>query len=145
MDLLYTTNTDGAGAVFAERDHAESVARLHAAFRTATTWGELRAGLTPEEYAGVLFNSELDTEDVDPGDPFDADADVPGYADGFYPAWLQAITLRWFPHELVARFGQVLDTPNGDAVEFPPERADEIAEQLRALGHTVTRSDLYFF
>jgi hypothetical protein len=36
----------------------------------------MRSGLTPGEYAGILFNNELDTQDVDPDDPFDADADV---------------------------------------------------------------------
>lgn len=143
MDLLYTTNTDGAGAVFAERDHAESVARLHAAFRTATTWGELRAGLTPEEYAGVLFNNELGPQDVGPRRPVRCRRHrlrrrrLPGLAPGHHPSVV--------PPRVGYPVGQLLATHNGDAVEFLADRADESPTNSEPRATPSPSSDLFCF
>lgn len=148
MDLLYTTNSDGAGAVFAERRLAESVNRVHTALRDATTWGELAAMVSPDEYAEILDNNDLRPTDVRADEPFDAERDVAGYADGDYPTWLQRVALGWFPAELVEKYGMVGESMfHGQAVELPADQADAVASDLRALhpDWTVTRTDLFFF
>lgn len=43
MDIIYTTNTDGQGAVFADRTAAEEVAQIWAALRDSETWGEFKS------------------------------------------------------------------------------------------------------
>lgn len=146
MDIIYTTNTDGQGAVFADRGVAEDVAQVWAALRGSETWGEFKAAMPPAEYANVLENLELANEEVDLDEAFDPE-EVPGYADGDYPAWLASRALDWFPEEVVAQFGSTgASILNGDALELPAERADEIAEALRQArpGWTVTRTDLFF-
>ena len=147
MDILYATNEAiGNRLVFAPREWAESVARIHQALQTATTWGEFKEALTDDEFEDVLDRNELDDDDIDLATPFDAESDAPGYADGDYPDWLQQRGLEWFPKELIAKFGEPgLSMINGEFLDLPPNRADEIAEDLRAIGHTVTRSDLYFY
>lgn len=143
MDILYTvTETDAA--VFAERDKAESVARIHAACEEALTWGEFRARLEPAEFAEVLDYMDMEAGEVDAAATFNADH-LPGYEDGDYPEWLQSTMLEWFPKDLIAQFGSHEDSVfNGDFLELPAARADEIAEELRHRGHTVTRSELSF-
>lgn len=143
MDLLYTVTETGA-VVFAERARAESVARLRAAFEQSSTWGELRSRLEPAELSEVLRNMDLQPVDVDPEAPFDPD-DVPGYADGDYPEWLQQTMLQWFPAELIPTYGQRMDSVlNGEFLQLPAHVADEVADLLRQRGHAVTRSDLRF-
>ena len=143
MDILYTINETGA-AVFAERSRAESVARIRSACESSTTWGEFRSHLSTDEYAEILDAAELEEDEIEPDKDFGADA-VPGYADGDYPEWLQQTMLTWFPPELAAEYGARQDSVlNGDFLELAGEKADRIAESLRALGHTVTRSDLEF-
>ncbi len=147
MDILYTTSDEFEGAVFAERAKAESVARIYDACLTATTWGGFKSKLAPEEYAEVLENNDLDEAAIDPAGPFDAAVDVTGFADGFYPAWLHQDMLTWFPRDLVAKYGgeEALSLHNGEFLVLPADRADEIAADLVGRGHTVTRSELFFF
>ena len=69
---------------------------------------------------------------------------VPGYADGDYPEWLRQSQLDWFPPELIAKYGGDVETTmlNGDVLDLPGGQAEQIAEDLRALGHWVERTDL---
>ena len=146
MEILFTTSDEIEGVVFAEKAKAESVARIHQACDTATTWGEFRSQLTAEEWAEIVDNNDLDDEDYDPTDPFDASKDITGYADGFYPEWLQATMLGWFPKDLITKYsGDEADSVhNGEFLILPAERADEIASDLTARGHVVERSELPF-
>lgn len=146
MDIVYTTNTDGAGAVFAERTAAEEVAQVWAALSDSKTWREFKAAMPPAEYATALENLELDEDEVDLDEAFDP-GEIPGHTDGDYPTWLASKALDWFPKEVAAQFGStVASTLNGDALEFPAERADEIAEALRLARPewTVTKTDRFF-
>ncbi len=146
MDILYTTPQGIDGVVFAERAAAESVARIHAALNGSRTWGELRAALSAEEYAEILDNNELEADEVSPDGDFDADRDVAGYADGYYPAFLQREMLKWFPRELSAKYGRVDATlHDGEVLILPADQAEVIAAELIASGHVVERSDLLFY
>lgn len=146
MHILYTTSDEFEGVVFAEKSTAESVARIYQACRTATTWREFRDGLTQDEFEEVLVNNELDqvTLDLDAG--FDADRDIAGYADGFYPDWLQSDMLDWFPRDIATRFGSARHEPlNGEILMLPADLADQIAADLALRGHKVARSELFFY
>lgn len=146
MDILYTTAQGIDGVVFAERVAAESVARIHAALNGSRTWGELRAALTPEEYGEILGNNELEADELSPDDGFDADRDVTGYADGYYPAFLQRNMLQWFPRDLAAKYGRVHATlHDGEVLVLPADQAQAIAAELIARGHAVERSELLFY
>ncbi len=146
MHIVYTTNTDGQGAVFAERTAAEEVAQVWAALRDSQTWGEFKAAMPPVEYATVLEDLELEGDEVDLDEAFDPE-EVPGHADGDYPTWLASRALDWFPEEVAAQFGSTgASVLNGDGLELPAEQADKIAEALRLArpGWTVTKTDLFF-
>ena len=146
MDIVYTINTEGAGAVFAERAAAEESAQVWSALRESKTWGEFKAAMPPAEFATVLENMKLDDDEVDLESAFDPD-EVPGHADGLFPTCLQAKALRWFPEELIARYGEAaLSTHDGEFLDLPANIADEVAEALRLARPewTVTRTDLYF-
>jgi hypothetical protein len=145
MDIVYRVGGDGFQcALFAERDSAEKVAQILAALRQSTTWGEFRAKLPEGEWEDVLqycFDEDPPADDA----RFHRDI-VPGYADGDYPEWLRSSALEWFPASLIEKHGGWVDTTvlNGDALELPAGKAEAIAEDLRAMGHRVERSDLDF-
>lgn len=146
MEILYTTSDEIEGVVFAEKAKAASVARIQEACETATTWGEFRSKLTAEEWAEVVDNNDLNNREIDDAAPFGADTDITGYADGFYPEWLQATMLSWFPKGLIAKYaGEAADSVhNGEFLILPADRAEEIASDLTARGHVVERSELQF-
>lgn len=144
MDILHTTNTEGAGTVFAARAAAESVARLHAAARTARTWAELQQRLAPAEFAQILEGADRDEEDLAMDEP----PVMPGYKDGTFPEWLQRSALSWFPRELAEWFRSLRDSVHeGEFLELPADRAEEIADAPRAArpDWQVNRSDLFLF
>ena len=52
--------------------------------------------------------------------------------------------LEWFPEDLIVKYGgEVGETVhNGPALDLPGDKAEEIAADLRAMGHRVERTDL---
>lgn len=92
---------------------------------------------------GRVGELEWQLDDNADDKPFDAD-DIPAHADGDYPEWLRQSQLDWFPRDLIAKYdGEVtLTTLNGWVLDLPAARADEIADDLCALGHTVEEADL---
>ena len=143
MDIVYRVGGDGFQcALFAERESAERVAQILTALRGSTTWGEFRAQLPDGEWEDVL--QYCFDEDPPPDDARFHREMVPGYADGDYPEWLRSSVLEWFPPSLIKKYGGFVDTSvlNGDALELPANKAEEIAEDLRAMGHRVERTDL---
>lgn len=140
MDIVYRVGGDGYESVlFADRASAEHVAQIRNALYQSKTWAEFKQNLPAGEWEDL--ESRLDDELED--GPFTADA-IPGHADGDYPEWLRQSQLDWFPEELIEKYsGEVgLTTLNGEVLDLPADRADEIADDLRALGHTVERTDL---
>ena len=110
-DILYTTKSE-AGAVFAERRLAEHVATIYDALRHSTTWREFAAAMPANEYARTLEYQGLEPDEVDLDAPFDPNT-VGGYADGTYPTWLQAEAVKWFPQDLIDKYGR-----NEEAAKF---------------------------
>lgn len=128
--------------MFAERDRAVRVAQIRHAIEESSTWGEFRRGLPAGEWEDriqVYFDAAEEEPPVDDA-PFTSD-DVLGYGEGDYPEWLLQVQLEWFPKELIEKYGgNVGDTVhNGPPLDLPADKADAIAEDLRALGHTLER------
>ena len=143
MDLLYKVG-DSGNVVFAERDRALYAAQLYEAL-TAETWGEFREKLPEGGWEEFLEKFGGDYEDsgepVDNfpqgGEPFHGSR----YSETGYPEWLAATELQWFPENLVEQFDGFLEFGlDNSSLYLPGEKAEEIADALRALGHTVEPS-----
>ncbi|MCG6566884.1 hypothetical protein [Tessaracoccus sp. ZS01] len=144
MEILYTTNNEFGQAVFARRDEAHQVARIRRALNNATTWAEFKELMDPYEYQYLVEkNLGMKMDDIDLSEPFRPDA-IPGVADRYYPTWLQARMLEWFPKSLILKYDGDITSLKGDALVLPGEYADEVADDLRSEGYTVARTDLSF-
>ncbi|HRD10250.1 MAG TPA: hypothetical protein PLI79_00155 [Mycobacterium sp.] len=146
MQLVYwfADGSDGEYCVFfAPRERAEYVARICAALRDSQTWGDFKRRLPPGEWESYFQESfgesaeELDERFSD-SDSFQAD-DVPGVADGFYPPSLAWEQTDFLPKDLIAEYGGESACQN-----LASDSAEDIADKLRALGHSVEEVDLDF-
>lgn len=143
MDIVYRVGGDGYdGVLFAKRESAERVAQIRGALFSSTTWSDLRRSLPEGEWEDHFETFFHEWEQSDDG-LFDPDC-APGVEDGDYPEWLLRSMLDWFPAELIQKYGGSLrrTTLNGDALELPADKAEEIAAELRAMGHSVEQTDL---
>ena len=141
MDLVYSVDDEGSNVVFAERDKAMYVDQLCDALGSRT-WGEFRASLPPGGWEEFLekFGGEYDADDnlVDTfptgSEPFNNDYQQTGY-----PEWLANTELDWFPEDLIEKYGGCVEhsMASDDSLYLPAAKADEIAADLRARGHTV--------
>ena len=144
MEILYTTNNEFGEAVFARRDEAHTVSRIRRALNNATTWRQFKDLMDPFEYQYLVEKNMGQTlDEVDLDERFNADA-IPGVADRYYPTWLQARMLEWFPKRLILKYDGEITSLRGDALIIPGEFADEVADDLRAEGYTVAKTDLGF-
>lgn len=144
MEILYTTNNEFGEAVFARRDEAHTVSRIRRALNNATTWRQFKDLMDPFEYQYLVEkNMGQRIDEVDLDERFNADA-IPGVADRYYPTWLQARMLEWFPKRLILKYDGEITSLRGDALIIPGEFADEVADDLRAEGYTVAKTDLGF-
>lgn len=145
MEIVY--RIDGGEVVFAERNSAAYVAHILKALEDSKTWGELRLKLPDGEWDEHFQPHFEDYEEEVPADDelFQA-SDAPGYEEGDYPAWLAQEALDWFPPELIKKYGGDVGASvlNGNYLELPADKAKQIAEDLRAMGHTVEPTDLMF-
>jgi hypothetical protein len=70
------------------------------------------------------------------GDPFSYDS-IFGASDGDYPPWISLMN-RGLPEGFAEKHGEWVDSfLNGSWVEFPCNRAAQLAESLRTLGFDV--------
>jgi hypothetical protein len=142
MDIVYRVGGDGFDSVlFADRASAEYVAQIRNALYQSKTWGDFRRSLPGGEWEENLADR---FDEIPPDDEhFVADA-VPGHADGDYPEWLRQSQLDWFPEDLIEKYGGEVSTTvlNGPVLDLPADKADQIADDLRAVGHTVEHTDL---
>lgn len=144
MEILYTTNNEFGEAVFARRDEAHTVARIRRALNNATTWGEFRDLMDPFEYQYLMEkNLGQSLDEINLAEPFKAEA-IPGVADRYYPTWLQARMLEWFPKRLILKYDGEITSLRGDALVIPGEYAEEVADDLRSEGYSVAKTDLSF-
>lgn len=148
MDIVYRIGAEGPGTVvFAERWRAEYVDQIWKALLNSSTWGELRRNLPTGEWEYHFQDYFEDHEEDVPADdePFDAEC-APGRADGDYPPWLAQEQLDWFPKDLITKYGGDVYSSvlNGEALELSADKAEQIAADLRAMGHSVSPTELEF-
>jgi hypothetical protein len=142
MDIVYTPNSY-FGALFAERSTAAYYGQIARAVRDSATWGEFRDAL-PEGVWDEDFLSNFGDEEPADDEPFPADEYQYGYSDGRYiGGWPTEDELSWFPKDLIDKYNGNADYtgPNYDQLYFPEGVADDIAEELRARGHTVEKTE----
>lgn len=139
LDLVYTPS-DYFGVLFAERALARRVAQVWRAVQESTFWREFRTAMPADDWEQVVDRRE---GDIPPDDaPFTPD-DVGWGGDGWYLGpWPPEEEVEWFPEGLIDKYGGEVDwgNPNYDNLFLPGEAADEIADDLRTLGHQVEKS-----
>lgn len=143
VDLVYQVNEDSGGVVFADREKALYVAQIYEAL-DSKTWGEFRAKLPAggwqefvEHWSGEDEEGNLVDDFPDGSAPFDG-----CYMETGYPEWLANTAVYWFPKDLVEKYGGWVDhnMASDDSLWLPGDQAEEIADDLRALGCTVEPS-----
>ncbi|ORV47817.1 hypothetical protein AWC02_08220 [Mycolicibacter engbaekii] len=143
MDIVYRVIPGSPTVTFAERGSAEYVAHIWRALLQSKTWGELKRNLPDGDWEDQFLPWFEDREEDIPadGDLFTTD-DAPDY----YPPWLAQEQVDWFPEELIKKYDGDIGTSvhDGEFLSLPADKADEIAADLRALGHTVERTDLVY-
>lgn len=127
-------------ATFAPRQIAEWVDQIHRALWNSKTWSQFRRRMPPEEYVR-LMKSEFD----EIGEPRPADRAkfeatmISGVGDGDYPPWLAQRMADWIPLDLLEKYAtNEASVLNGNFWEILEEDAEKFANELRALGYTVT-------
>jgi hypothetical protein len=144
MDLVYSVDDEGWNVVFAEYDKAMYVDQLYDALGSRT-WGDFRASLPEggwEEFLGK-FGGEYDADDnLVNNFPTGSEPFVGDYRQTCYPEWLANTELDWFPKDLIEKYGGCVEhsMASDDSLYLPAEKAEEIAADLRARGHTVEPS-----
>lgn len=133
--LVYRVAGHNGGLVFAEKGRATWVHRIHAALADARTWGELQRLMPGDAYNEVMLSlDEIGEPPPSNSEPFNPEQ-VPGWSDGDYPPWLQAEMLRWFPSDLISKFGRRLETSlNGHFVWLDPDHEKSLCRELQARG-----------
>ncbi len=140
LDIVYTPSSY-FGVLFAERDTAAYYGQIARVVRDSSTWGEFRHAL-PADVWEVVFsrrgNEAPDDDEPFPGGQFQF-IDGNGWCVGGWPAEDE---LSWFPDDLIEKYGGSVDYtgPNYDNLYLPKSAADDIAEDLRARGHTVEKT-----
>lgn len=145
MDIVYGID-DYGNLVFAERELALYVAQLYDALLNSATWGEFREKLPEggweeflEKYGSYDEDSDQPRDDFPCGsEPFEHSR----YIETGYPDWLANTMLKWFPEDLIDKYGGYTQhsMASDDSLYLPEEKAEEIAADLRARGHTVEPS-----
>jgi hypothetical protein len=139
--LIMTTGSNGA-PLFATTETAEATAAAIKALDSSQTWGQFLRAL-PAHLAGEVREGFEDGELPEADEKFDP-SDVPGFADGDFPASINSTMLRELPESIITGFGRTADTVlNGPSVEFRGADLPAILDALRDLGLTVVeRPDL---
>ena len=135
LDIVYTSS-DYFGLLFAERHTAAYYGQIARAFRDSTTWGQFRKSLPPSVWDDFVSGNDVPDDD----EPFSVSRFPIGNEDGWYLGGFPAEDeLAWFPEDLIDKHGGVTEYsgPNYDHLFFHGCSAVDIAEDLRARGHTV--------
>ena len=161
--LYWRTAPDG-GLVYANPQTARAVAQTHGAIETSTTWGEFQSRIPADEWQtireGILDyllecwreqnpEAEDDPDEIpppDPWSPFDCYA-VPGYADGYYPQWLQQSLEAYLPDEVLGKIAKPVCTiHNGGYWRIRPSAKTKLLRILKEHGYEpIHRPDLKFW
>ncbi len=145
--LLYRVVPHNGGVVIAHEARARSIAAAHLAISRSKTWRALQAAMPPSEFAIVVNNMRMVGEEVpNPDSDFDPEQ-LPGWADGDYPAWLQKEMDAFLSHEEWAFLATLRSTHlNGSYWHVEPETLVELRRVLESRGYTLTEaSELKFW
>lgn len=151
--LFYRHSPTNGGLVLAPPKLAHYVSRIHHAIDEATTWDDFRALLPPGEYVALLDVMVREGRDMRrlpaPNMPFVPEW-IPGWAEGDYPAWLQAEMADYLDMlvlDVVERLAIAQTTPYGTEFLFiPPAALDQLQEELAGLGYQLEHApDLIFY
>lgn len=146
MEVLYRfTDEAEHPLIVALKEEALRNAKVYDAINNATTWGEFQH-IVDEETWAELVQSWADDEEGPPAhDAAFDEEEIPGYSYNQCPRWLMQDALEWFPTDLVEKYDALhVSVHDGDFLGLPGDKTDEILEELRDRGFTVTESDLYF-
>ena len=144
MDLVYKVDDENGNVVFAAREKALHVAQTYNALENSKSWAEFRAQLPRGGWEEFLVRRADRDDDDNPVDnfptgcePFDATIIETGH-----PEWLANTAISWFPTDLIKKYnGKVEHSPaSDDSLYLPADKAQEIAADLRVLGHAVEPS-----
>lgn len=143
--FLYRTHPVNGGLVFAEKERALRIHKIHTAIQEATTWEEFRELMPWDDYKS--FQRYFD-QMGEPGFPLSGTFNsemVPGFMDGIYPPWLQLEMTRILPKTVLEEFGKGTYTTNDFYYHMNEEDLPEIKTRLEKLGHTVEDGSKYLF
>ena len=91
----------------------------------------------------VRESHEDDSEEywTSPGDADEFSSSmVPGFDEGEFPPWVQAMNPHPLPPEILQRFGELRTTfVSGDYWHIAPENEHAVVAELRAMGYDVRR------
>jgi len=122
---------------FIERRTLDDLLQIRLAIEESKTWGEFFHLLPPHIASGVKSN--LDAS-YDPEQKFETD-EVPGYADGGWPAFPNQLMIDFLPRSVIA-MGKIESTIfDGDRLNIPERIASAACSELRRLGWNVERDD----
>lgn len=118
---------------------ALSLARQHFVIKSANTWPEAKAILTPGEYRELQEFKSGDEDGRTSGyHTFEPPA---AFFDGLWPGWPAQDALKWVPEELVTRFADVqMSWHDGPFLQWEAP-ADEIVASLEVSEFELRRDD----
>ncbi|TWU47373.1 hypothetical protein Poly51_51730 [Rubripirellula tenax] len=123
--------------VFILENDARENAMAYAAASSSETWGEFRERCPKS----LLEYLEDELASIDDQTPF-SDDQIPGYHDGFWPAFPERDLADWFPHDLQKQYGVLLDTAHdGSILQFDVDHQEILVRQLIGKGYSCVRDD----
>jgi hypothetical protein len=140
--VVHGPSIDGGSSVFVEREFAEELAHTRRVLATATTWGEVRTGLSAERFAECLEGRYPETSTPPSDDSPFAPGDLLGYLDGDWPEWPATEQLSWWMPAEVQALGRRQPTVlNEDILDFDPADDDAVIAAPQRAGYEVVRDD----
>ncbi len=133
MRQVFVLGSFDDGLVAMPFTEATRLAMLSDALETSVDWGEFLGAVSNDTDTQAYVREHYGSELPDADEPFDPD-ELPGFAEGEWPAWPKAAMLDSLPHSV-----QALGTVR--SVTFGPEflhidegREQEVVEALAAEG-----------
>ena len=137
-----TWEDDAATVVFASPEAATRNALLNDSARQAKVWGDFARAIGTDEWSSMVELFESAEYDIPSMDEEFSIGEIPGYEDGDWPPWIEALQLELLPKEIVGTYGELVRTTlNGDAVTFKEAECDAIVAALTEQGFVCRRDD----
>ena len=129
MSEPFLIDTFDGGLVVIPRGEAKRLATLNHALQDSGSWREFLEAVASDrittDHLKRIYDGELPAGD----DPFDPD-ELPGFTDGYWPAWPKRAMRNWLPQS-VHELGRVQDTlGNGEYLQLDEAALDAVIEAL---------------